>query len=63
MRCRHLEAELAGKSTAELEPARLRAAQARDLQPIDDIRSNSRYRAEVFARLLAQGLRETAEAV
>jgi CO/xanthine dehydrogenase FAD-binding subunit len=63
VRCRHLEAELAGKTAAELDPVRLRAAQARDLQPIDDIRSNSRYRAEVFARLLAQGLRETAEAV
>lgn len=58
-RCPHLEAALAGKAFAELDPQALRQAQARDLKPIDDVRSNGTYRAEVFARLLTEALRTT----
>ena len=58
-RCPNLEAALNGKSLAELQDAVLRAAQAVDLKPIDDVRSNADYRAEVFARMLAEALRTT----
>lgn len=57
-RCPAIEAYLAGKDA--IDPEGLRAAQARDLQPIDDIRSTDRYRAEVFARLLTEALARTA---
>lgn len=62
LRCPHLEAALAGRTLAELDPAELRAAQAEDLKPISDVRSTDRYRAEIFARLVAEALRTTAEA-
>jgi CO/xanthine dehydrogenase FAD-binding subunit len=62
-RCPHLEAALAGKTLAELDPQALREAQAQDLKPIDDVRSNGGYRAEVFARLLTEALRTTHEAI
>lgn len=60
LRCAALEGHLRHKSLAEIAPQALRAAQARDLQPIDDVRSSAAYRAEVFARLVEQALRETA---
>ncbi len=59
-RCPALESYLVGKSAGEVDPAGLRAAQAVDLRPIDDVRSTADYRAEVFARLLEQAVRETA---
>lgn len=55
-----LEAYLHGKRLADVEGQALRAAQAADLAPIDDVRSTADYRAEVFARLIEQALRETA---
>lgn len=39
-------------------PSDLAAALARDVSPIDDVRSTARYRAEVLARLLYWGLRD-----
>lgn len=60
LRCAALEGHLRHKTLAEIEPIALRAAQARDLKPIDDVRSTAEYRAEVFARLVEQALRETA---
>lgn len=59
MRCPKLEAYLQGRTLAAVNPAELRATQAADLQPIDDVRSTATYRAEVFARLVEQALRET----
>ena len=59
-RCSHIEAYLTGKRRDDVTGIELRAAQALDLQPIDDVRSTTDYRAEVFARLVEQGLRETA---
>ncbi|MBI5610471.1 MAG: xanthine dehydrogenase family protein subunit M, partial [Deltaproteobacteria bacterium] len=59
LRCTKLEAYLQGRTLAAVNPAELRAAQAADLQPIDDVRSTASYRAEVFARLVEQALRET----
>lgn len=58
-RCTHIEAYLNGKRRDDMNGTELRAAQALDLQPIDDVRSTADYRAEVFARLVEQGLRET----
>lgn len=58
-RCTHVEQYLTGRSLAAVDPQQLRAAQALDLQPIDDVRSTAEYRAEVFARLIEQALRET----
>lgn len=60
LRCVALEGHLRHKRLADMEPAALRQAQARDLTPIDDVRSTGEYRAEVFARLVEQALRETA---
>lgn len=60
LRCAALEGHLRHKSLAEIDPGALRQAQARDLKPIDDVRSSAAYRAEVFARLVEQALRETA---
>ena len=59
-RCAALEGHLRHKTLAAIEPKALRAAQALDLKPIDDVRSSAEYRAEVFARLVEQALRETA---
>ena len=59
-RCQQLEAYLTGRTLADVDARDLRAAQARDLAPIDDVRSTAVYRAEVFARLIEQALRETA---
>jgi CO/xanthine dehydrogenase FAD-binding subunit len=58
-RCATLETYLKGRELATIDAAELRHAQAVDLQPIDDVRSNATYRAEVFARLVEQALRET----
>lgn len=58
-RCPGLEAALDGRTLAELDPAMLRAAQATDLKPIGDVRSTEAYRAEVFARLVAEAVRRT----
>jgi CO/xanthine dehydrogenase FAD-binding subunit len=59
-RCWKLEGVLAGKAADDLDDATLRRAQTQDVKPIADIRSNARYRAEVFARLLKEALRATA---
>jgi len=59
-RCEHLEALVRGRRLEDLGDAELRAAQALDVQPIDDVRSTAAYRAEVFARLLRQALAATA---
>ncbi len=60
LRCFAMEGYLRHKSLSDLDPIGLRQAQARDLTPIDDVRSTADYRAEVFARLVEQALRETA---
>lgn len=62
LRCVALEGHLRHKRLVDVDPAALREAQARDLTPIDDVRSTADYRAEVFARLVEQALRETAAA-
>lgn len=62
LRCVALEGYLRHKRLSDVAPAELRQAQARDLTPIDDVRSTADYRAEVFARLVEQALRETAPA-
>ncbi len=59
-RCPAVETYLCGKRADEVDAAALRAAQAVDLRPIDDVRSTADYRAEVFARLVEQAVRETA---
>lgn len=58
-RCTAVERYLRGRSLALVEGDALRAAQAEDLKPIDDVRSTASYRAEVFARLVEQALRST----
>lgn len=60
LRCFAMEGYLRHKQLAQIDPAALRLAQARDMTPIDDVRSTADYRAEVFARLVEQALRETA---
>ena len=55
-----LEAALVGADVyAPGFAAKLRAVQAQELQPLDDIRSTATYRARVFGNLLQQALAET----
>ncbi len=60
LRCQHVEQFLTARAQAQISLDQLRAEIAKDLKPIDDIRSKATYRAEVFARLLEQALRQTA---
>lgn len=59
-RCPAMERVLAGASLETLDVAALAAAQQQDVRPIGDVRSDSRYRAEVFQRLVLDAIRQTA---
>ncbi len=61
-RCPQLEQAMIGKTYAQLQGDLFRTAQTMDLKPIDDVRSNHCYRAEVFGRLLQEALRNTHQA-
>ncbi|MGA7802837.1 MAG: hypothetical protein WCC36_18715 [Gammaproteobacteria bacterium] len=45
-----------GKGLGQIEPGTVRELLARDIQPLDDIRSTAAYRREVAARLVMQAL-------
>jgi CO/xanthine dehydrogenase FAD-binding subunit len=58
VRCAHAEAALRGRTLAEAAAA-ASGALARDIAPIDDVRSTARYRLRVAENLLIQFLRDT----
>jgi CO/xanthine dehydrogenase FAD-binding subunit len=59
VRCAHAEAALRGRTLADEVVAAAREALARDIVPIDDVRSTARYRLRVAENLLIQFLTET----
>jgi CO/xanthine dehydrogenase FAD-binding subunit len=59
VRCAHAEAALRGRTLAGEVAAAASGALARDIAPIDDVRSTARYRLRVAENLLIQFLRET----
>ncbi len=59
VRCVHAEAALRGRTLADEVVAAARQALARDIAPIDDVRSTARYRLRVAENLLIQFLKET----
>ena len=59
VRCAHAEAALRGRTLAGEVVAAASGALARDIAPIDDVRSTARYRLRVAENLLIQFLRET----
>jgi CO/xanthine dehydrogenase FAD-binding subunit len=58
LRCRHTEAAIRGRSVTDETVADARVALARDIAPIDDVRSTARYRLRVAENLLIQFLRD-----
>jgi CO/xanthine dehydrogenase FAD-binding subunit len=56
LRARHLEADLLGRPLAEFASYDPSPALARDLAPIDDLRSTARYRARVASNVVRQFL-------
>jgi len=59
VRCTHAEAALRGRGLADEVVAEARQSLARDIAPIDDVRSTARYRLRVAENLLIQFLSET----
>ena len=59
VRCAHAEAALRGRTLVDEVVAAAREALARDIAPIDDVRSTARYRLRVAENLLIQFLTET----
>jgi len=62
VRCAHAEAALRGRTLVDEVVAAAREALARDIAPIDDVRSTARYRLRVAENLLIQFLTETVRA-
>jgi CO/xanthine dehydrogenase FAD-binding subunit len=63
VRCVHAEAALRGRTLADEVVGAARLALARDIAPIDDVRSTARYRLRVAENLLIQFLSETVRGV
>jgi CO/xanthine dehydrogenase FAD-binding subunit len=61
VRARHAESALRGASPGAAALGRAQEALARDITPIDDLRSTARYRLQVAQRLLGECLDEAAE--
>jgi CO/xanthine dehydrogenase FAD-binding subunit len=57
VRCRHAEAAVIGRAVADRIVDRAAAALARDIAPIDDMRSTAHYRASVARNLLVDFLK------
>jgi CO/xanthine dehydrogenase FAD-binding subunit len=58
LRARHLEADILGRPLADLTSYDPAPALARDLAPIDDLRSTARYRARVAANIVRRFLEQ-----
>ena len=58
MRCKGVEQALLGKPVSRETIEEARAALAKEILPIDDIRSTARYRAAIAGNLLEEFLRK-----